>query len=166
MLAREAHETNKLKNMEPIYLSKERYDELVRELEELKTKGRAEVAKRLKEAKEAGDLSESSEYEEAREAQSRLEARISELDALLKNISIIKKTAGVSEIGIGSRVIVKKNGEIFSYTIVGSSEADPGKGFISNESPLGKGLLGKKPGDSVKIETPKGNVVYEIISIN
>lgn len=151
--------------MEVTYLSQERYNELSRELEELKTKGRQEITQRLKQSKELGDLSENSEYQEAREAQSRLEKKVSELSELLRNASIIKKSSGAATVRIGSKIKLKKNSEIVIYTIVGSSEAKPLEGFISNESPIGRGILGKKVGDVVQIETPKSKVKYEVLGI-
>ncbi len=152
--------------MEITYLSQERYDELQKELKELKTVGRQEVAERLKRAKELGDLSENSEYHEARQAHANLEKRINELSDLLKNASIIKKSIGAQTVRIGSKIRLKKdNKEIVSYIIVGSNEAWPARGFISNESPLGKALLGRKVGDEVRVETAVGEKTYKILSI-
>lgn len=152
--------------MEIIYLSQERYDELRKELEELKTKGRLEVAKRLKQAKELGDLSENAEYQEAKSAQADLERRISELDYTLRNASIIKRSATTATVRIGSKVKLEKDDKSeVSYTIVGSNEASPVKGFISNESPLGRAILGKKVGDTVRVETALGERNYKILSI-
>lgn len=158
--------------METAYLTQERYNELVKELGELKVRGRAEIAERLKQAKELGDLSENSEYQEVREEQARLEQKIQQIEELLRHSSIIKKsTGGIVE--IGSKVKVKRNGrdaesnnEVAVFTIVGSPEADPTKGFISNESPIGRNLLGKKVGDVVYVQTPKGEVCYQILSID
>ena len=151
--------------MEVTYLSQERYDELTRELDELKTKGRKEIALRLKHAKELGDLSENSEYQEAREEQSRLEKKINGFGDILRSASIIKKSSGAATVRIGSKIKLKKNSQEVTYTIVGSSEAKPLEGFISNESPIGRGILGKRAGDVVQIETPKGKVKYEILGI-
>lgn len=147
------------------YLSQTRYNEVKKELAELKSIGRRRVAERLKHAKELGDLSENSEYQEAREEQSRLEARINQLEELLRRSVIIEKNVGTQVVKVGSQVKVKVNGGIMLYTIVGSEEARPQEGFISNESPLGKNLLGKKIGERVEIKTPKGERVYEILSI-
>lgn len=146
------------------YLTRERHDDLVVELAKLKSEGRRDVAERLKHAKELGDLSENSEYQEAREEQNRLEQRIAHLENLLRTASIIKKT-NVQVVGLGTKVKLKKNKEIVSYTIVGSNEARPADGFISNESPIGQGLLGKKIGDVLKVKTPKGENVYEVLNI-
>lgn len=154
-----------MKFMDITYLSQERYDELSRELVELKIDGRKEIAQRLKYAKELGDLSENSEYQDVREEQSNLEKRINEFEDLLRSASIIKKSSGAATVRIGSKVKLEKNKETVTYTIVGSSEAKPTQGFISNESPVGRGLLGKKVNDIIKVETAKGEMVYKILSI-
>ncbi len=151
--------------MEIVYLTKDRYEELQKELDELKTAGRRQVADRLKHAKELGDLSENSEYQEAREEQSRLEQKINQLDELLRHSSIIKKSSGIDSVRIGSKVKVQKNKEVTMYTIVGSNEADPSNGFISNESPIGRSLLGKKVGDTTTFITPKGEISCRILGI-
>jgi transcription elongation factor GreA len=147
------------------YLSSERQQEITEELEGLRTTGRKEVAERLKAAKELGDLSENSDYHEAREEQARLETRIAELEEILRHAVIVRRTDGTGAVRVGSNVKVKRNGEAANYTIVGSSESRPAEGLISNESPVGQGLLGKKVGDSVKVRTPGGEVEYEILSI-
>lgn len=152
--------------MKKEYVSEERYQELRGELNSLKTKGRAEVAQELKTAKELGDLSENSAYQEAREEQSRLERRISQLEELLKNITIIKKVIGEAVIRVGSKVKVRRAGEIINYQIVGSQESDPAQGLISNESPIGRNFLGKKVKDVFKVKTPKGESVFEILAID
>ncbi len=151
--------------MDQYYLSQERLDELKVELNELKTKKRIEVSERLKRAKELGDLSENSEYFEAREEQSQVEGRIFELEEMIKNAVIIEKTTGTQTVAIGGTIEVSKDGAKYKFTIVGSSEARPEAGLLSNESPLGKGFLGKKAGDTVKIKTPKGEVSYKILKI-
>src|SRR3989344_666604 len=133
--------------MDKTYLSQERFDELNQELVQLKSEGRVTVAERLKQAKEMGDLSENSEYQEAREEQGRLEKKIGELEEILRNSAIIKKIAGTEAVKIGTKIKVKKGNDIINFTIVGSNESNPAQGFISNESPIGKGLLGKKVGD-------------------
>lgn len=151
--------------MQNAYLTQERYDEIVEDLKQLKTSGRQEIADRLKQAKDLGDLSENYDYQEAREDQRRLEERIGSLEGTIRHSVIIKKAVGASTVRIGSKVKVKRNGEIIFYTIVGSNETDPGAGLISNESPIGKGLLGKKVGDMVYVKTPKGDVPYQVMSI-
>lgn len=147
------------------YLTKERYEEIKNELEQLKREERAEIAERLKRAKEYGDLSENSEYTAAKDEQARLESKIIELENILRNSEIIKKTNGKGIVHIGSTIEAKKKDKIFKFTIVGSQEANPQANFISNESPLGRAFLDKKVGDIVKIETPGGVVEYKITKI-
>ena len=147
------------------YLTKEKLEELKKEVEHLKKDVRNEIAERLKRAKEFGDLSENAEYSEAKEEQSRIESRIFELEDVLRNASIIKKAGGKNIVSIGSTIEVNKKGKTLKYTIVGSNEAKPEENLISNESPLGKAFLDKKKGDVVKIETPGGKVEYKIMKI-
>lgn len=147
------------------YLTQKHLEELKKELNYLRTVKRLEVAERLKRAKELGDLSENSEYFEAREEQEQTERRIMELEEIVKNVSLIKKTTGQETVDIGSTLKAEKNGQNFKFTIVGSAEAKPEAGFISNESPLGKAFLGKKEGDEVIVRTPSGGVTYKIVKI-
>lgn len=151
--------------MKQYYLSPERLEELKAELATLRNVKRLEVAEHLKRAKEYGDLSENSEYAEAREEQTRIEGRIFELEEILKNVTIIKKAGGSDVVQVGSTVTVKKNGEKFTYAIVGSNESNPLERKISNESPLGKAFLGRKVGDKVQVEAPVGMVEYVITQI-
>ena len=151
--------------MSEFYLTKEKYEELKNELEYLQKEGRIEIADRLKKAKEYGDLSENAEYSEAKESQSQMEQRIIELENILRNSVIIKKTVGRKSIDLGSTIKVEKNGKAIEYTIVGSNEANPDQNMISNESPLGKMFMGKKPGDVVAVQTPKGKTKYKILEI-
>ena len=146
------------------YLTKEGLEKLKNELDELKTVRRKEVATRIEIAKDMGDLSENAEYNEAKEEQGFIEGRIAELEALLPNAIIIER-AGTGTVGIGSTVRVEANGKEKEYTIVGASEADPVKGKIYNESPLGVQFLGKSAGDSVEVKVPSGKTVYHIISV-
>jgi len=148
------------------YLTKEKFSELSVELERLKTTGRQEIAGRLEYAKSLGDLSENAEYQEAREAFADLEDRISKLEEILKQAVIVKEKHG-TQIDIGSTVIIKKSGgATLEYHIVGSEEADPKTGKISNESPVGAAMIGKKAGDSFSAKTPSGDVVsYTIVEI-
>jgi transcription elongation factor GreA len=127
------------------------------------TKARKEIATRIADARAYGDLSENAEYSAARDEQNINEARISEIEKILKNADIIKDTKK-SKIGLGSTVVLK-NGSETEYRIVGAVEANPSDGKISNESPLGLELMGKKTGDTVSIETPKGAAKYTIKSI-
>ena len=147
------------------FLSKERLEELKKEYEHLTTHRRIEVAERLKRAKELGDLSENAEYMEAREEQAQVETRIVELGDIIKGAVLIKKQGGSEISGVGSTVEVAKNGTTVRFSIVGSNETRPEQGFISNESPLGQALLGKKVGDSVIINTPSGKAQYEVIKL-
>jgi transcription elongation factor GreA len=151
--------------MQKQYLTQERLDELKQELDSLKSSKRMEVAQRLKQAKEYGDLSENSEYAEAREEQANVEGRIFELEELLKNVEIIAKHSGGTTIAVGATIVVKKGDKTATYNIVGSYEANPLEGKISDESPLGKAFLGKKTGDVVNVTTPGGTVKYEILKI-
>jgi len=151
--------------MDKYYLTKERFEELKKELEELKGAKRLEITERLKHAKEYGDLSENSEYAQAREEQALVEARIFELEELFKKAVIIKKSGVSDKVVVGSTVTVKKNDQIIQYTIVGSYEAKPEDGKISDESPLGRAFLHHKVGDSVTVVTPGGPVSYQITKI-
>ncbi|MFH1162240.1 MAG: transcription elongation factor GreA [Candidatus Jorgensenbacteria bacterium] len=147
------------------YLTRERYDELAVELSTLKTAGRKGIADRLKHAKDMGDLSENFDYQEAREEQVLLEQRIVQIEELLKRSVIIKKSEGAQTVRIGSRVTVQKDNAVLAYTIVGSNESQPMSGFISNESPLGRSILGKKVGDTVAVRIPAGEAKYQILAI-
>ena len=147
------------------YLTQEKYDEFKEELEQLKTVKRKEVAENLEYAKALGDLSENAEYQEAKEAQAANEGRIAELEDLLRRAVIIKKRDGLERVWIGATIEVTSQSQRRTFTIVGSEEADPEKGFISNESPLGKAFLGKKIGEEAEVETPKGKVRYKIVAI-
>ncbi len=150
---------------EQYYLTAERLEELKKELTELKTVRRMEVADRLKRSKELGDLSENAEYAEAREEQATVESRIFEVEDMIKNAVIIKHSGDTKVVEIGSIVVVKRDGKESRYSIVGSNETKPADGFISNESPLGKAFLGTKPNDAVTVTTPRGEATYTIIRI-
>lgn len=148
------------------YLTSAGEQKLKKELEYLKKVKRAEIANRIKEAKELGDLSENAEYADAREEQSFVEGRILELEEVIKNASVIDPKASVAgAVDIGDTVAVKKDKEKFIYTIVGSNEANPSTGRISNESPLGKAFLGRKKGEKVEVKTPSGVSICEILEI-
>ena len=152
--------------MNNYYLSAKRLEELKNELHELKTVKRLEVAERLKRAKEYGDLSENAEYSEAREQQEALESRIDELEDIVKNASIIKKSSSREFVDLGTEVEIEFKGKSRVFTIVGSNEAKPEEGLVSNDSPIGRAIIGKKVGDSVKVATPAGETTYKIIKIN
>ncbi|MBM3257066.1 MAG: transcription elongation factor GreA [Candidatus Liptonbacteria bacterium] len=149
------------------HLSKERHEELKKELETLKGEGRADIADKLKRAKEYGDLSENAEYAEAREEQNLIENRIFELEELLKKAVIIEEEAGGTGgvVRVGCAVTVKKNGKETKYTIVGPYDAKPEEGKISDESPLGRAFMGHEKGDEVTVLTPSGKSTFEIIKI-
>jgi len=151
--------------MDKTYLTKERYEEIKEDLKYLKSKESQKIAKRLKEAKELGDLSENSEYQEARNDKIELDRKINRLEEIIRNSEIIKKSKKSDKVRIGSQVEIKKDGNKDTYTIVGSSEANPKEGRISNESPLGKKLLGGKTGDEITFNTPKGEKVFKILKI-
>ncbi|MBI4991909.1 MAG: transcription elongation factor GreA [Candidatus Harrisonbacteria bacterium] len=152
--------------MDKQYFTKERLEELKTELADLKGRRRIEVGERLKRAKELGDLSENAEYIAAREEQAQVETRIGELEDMIKSAAIIEKSQSTTNVSIGSTVEVEKaDGQRRKLTIVGSNEAKPEAGLISNESPLGSAFLNKKVGDKVLVTTPGGKVEYTVISI-
>jgi len=153
--------------MTEAYLSKEKIEELKQKLNVLKTESRIEIAERLKRAKEHGDLSENFEYAQAKEDQEKLEREIFDLENLLKDARVITKSKNKTVVSVGLSVTLKDaKGKVAVYTIVGSQEADPFNNKISNASPIGKALLGKKVGDAVSIKTPRGNeILYTIIAI-
>jgi len=147
-------------------LTQEGLMKLNEELKVLINEKRKEVIERIREAAAHGDLSENADYAQAREEQSFIEGRIQEIEDMVKNAEIITASTQHSTVTIGSTVKVKTNGAEKTYAIVGSNEANPGEGKISNESLVGKALLGKKAGDKVSVTTPAGDVEYEIVSIN
>lgn len=137
--------------------------ELEKELAELKSR-RGEIAEKIAEARSFGDLSENAEYDAAREEQGLLETRVIEIEDILQHASIIK-SADATVVGLGSAVELKNSDRTVTYTVVGPVEADPMEGKISDESPIGQALMGKKVGDEVTISTPKGEIVYMISSL-
>ena len=146
--------------------TKEGYQKLIDELDYLKTTRRTEIKEMLKEARAFGDLSENSEYDEARDQQAKNEARITELEYLIKNAVIMtEEEASRNIISIGSTVVIKyKDGVEKKYDIVGSNEVDPLKGKISDLSPIGRALIGHKDGDVVYINAPSGEKEATIVS--
>lgn len=146
-------------------ISKEGYEKLKKELEELTTVKRREIADRIQRAKDMGDLSENAEYSEAKDAQAFNEGRVAELTQMLKNLTVVENGNGGGQAAMGSVVTAVCNGMEKEYTIVSFNEADPTEGRISNESPLGQAFLGKKPGDKVSVSTPRGENEYEIVKI-
>jgi len=147
-------------------LTQEGLTKLNEELKLLINEKRKEVIERIREAAAHGDLSENADYAQAREEQSFIEGRIQEIEDMIKNAEIITASTQHHHVSIGSTVKVKINSEEKTYTIVGSNEANPLEGRISNESLVGKALLGKKVGDKTTVTTPAGDMEYEIASIN
>lgn len=150
------------------YYIKEGLDKLKNELAELKSKGRADIARQIAEARDKGDLSENAEYDAAKDAQGHLEAKIAQLEDLVGNARLLDETnIDTSKVSILSKVTIKnkKNGASVSYMLVSEEEADLKKGKISTMSPIGKGLLGKKVGDVATIKTPAGEMEFEIVEI-
>ncbi len=152
-------------NNKPSYLSKEGFAKLRAELDEMISMKRPEVAQRIHDAKEHGDLSENAEYEDAKNEQAFVEGRIQTLEAIIKNATIIDEHHSTDHVQIGSTVAVDSPDGKESFTIVGSAEAKPGEGRISNESPVGRALLGKKKGDKVLVKVPAGDFTYKIMGI-
>lgn len=150
--------------MEPVFVTAEGLKKIEDELVELKTKDRPEIADRIRVALQQGDLSENAEYQEAKEAQALTEQRIVELDEKVKQAKVIKKTKGTVA-KLGSSVEVSSEMGKATYAIVGGQEANPTEGRISNESPLGKALLGHEKGDEVKVMAPNGEIVYKVVSV-
>ena len=150
-------------------MSAERYEKLKEELEYLKTVRTKEVAEQLKEARSFGDLSENSEYDEAKNEQAQVETRIAQLEQMLKNIKLIDENdLDTDTVNLGSHVLVHDVDfdEDVEYTIVGSTEADPVKSKISDESPVGKALLGASVGDTVTAQLPDGDTAdFKILKI-
>ena len=151
-----------------IKITKEGLQKLKDELDYLKVEGRAEIAEKIKVARSFGDLSENSEYDEAKNDQSKLENRINEIEAIIKNHIIIDEgTTRSKVVNIGTNVVVLdvELGEETEYKIVGTAEADPMGGKISDESPIGAALLGHKEGETVVAETPQGELEFKIVKI-
>lgn len=141
---------------------------MTNELATLKSKGRSGIAKQIAEARDKGDLSENAEYDAAKDAQGHLEAKIAQMENVLSSARLLDETKiDTSSVSILSKVTIKnkKNGASVTYMLVSEEEADLKAGKISTQSPIGKGLLGKKQGDMVKIKTPAGEMEFEIISI-
>lgn len=146
-------------------ISQEGYSKLKKELDYLIKVKRKEIAARIESAKELGDLSENAEYHDAKDAQAFNEGKIQNVSSLIKNLTVVENDGSKDEITMGSKITVNSNGSEKVYTIVSFNEADPAEGMISNESPLGTAFLGKKKGEKVKVNTPKGELEYMIIKI-
>ena len=156
-------------NNQPIYLTAEGLRKVKEELEYLTTTRRREVAQMIAEAKAEGDISENAGYDEAKTAQGFLEGRIRELEILLKNAKVISddSSAAPGVVGLGRTVVVREVGSDYEeeYTIVGPPEADPAAGRISNESPMGQSLLGRRIGETAVVESPGGEIVFEVVRV-
>ena len=151
-------------NNKPVYLTVEGLAKLKAELQQLVTVDRPRVAARIHDAKLNGDISENAEYEDAKQEQSFLEGRIATLEAQLKNAEVIAQPNG-DKVGIGSTVVIKGSDGEDKFTIVGSAEASPREGRISNESPVGVALMGRRKGEKVTVQAPAGPVEYMIVSV-
>ena len=156
-----------------VILTQEGLEKLEQELEELKSVKRTEIAEKIKVALSFGDLSENSEYDEAKNEQAIMEARIADIEVTLKNVKVIDESELSNEnIHIGSKVEVRVNNprtgktDVYNYKIVGSNEADPLSGNISDESAVGKALLGHGIGDKIEVEVPAGMMEYEVLAIS
>lgn len=149
------------------YVTQEFLEKMKEELTQLKTRKRAEVAQRLKEAIAMGDLSENSEYDDAKNEQSFVEGRILELESQIRTAVVIQ-TTNSNHVAMASTVRIRdeKTNEEETVTIVGSTEADPFEGKISNDSPVGRALLGTKAGDEVEVDTPAGVIKYKVLEIS
>ena len=149
------------------YLSAHGFSRLKEELLFLKERRRKEIAERLEYAKSLGDLSENAEYQEAKEEQQLVEARIADLEDILSRAVLISSSVVRDFVDIGSTVVTKREGtdKEDAFLIVGREEADPSQNRISNESPLGRSLIGKKKGETVLVYTPKGEIAYQILNI-
>nr|WP_290668828.1 transcription elongation factor GreA [Ardenticatena sp.] len=154
-------------HQKPTFLTAEGKAKLEEELRYLKEVRRPEVAEMIRRAREEGDLRENAGYDEAKREQAFVEGRIQQLEELLRHVQVIDEAAKAQGVvTLGSTVVVREEGGPEErFTVVGSAEADPANGRISNESPIGKALLGHKVGDRVEVQTPGGTIVFEVIAI-
>ena len=147
------------------HLTKEGVDELKQECDGLVSQ-RPVIAERIKTAREFGDLAENAEYTSARQEQERVERRIAEIEHILQNVELIKKPKGDKKVQLGSHVTLKgDSGKQKEFQVVGTVEADPMNGKISDESPIGKALINKKLGDAVEIKTPAETATYKVVDV-
>ncbi|TMD60904.1 MAG: transcription elongation factor GreA [Chloroflexi bacterium] len=149
----------------PVYVSAEGLAKLEEELEHLRTERRKEVAERIHSAMEFGDYSENSELEDAKNEQAFMEGRILTLEQMLKNAVVIDQNGHHDKVELGSHIVVEVDGERENYTVVGSAEANPAEGRISNESPVGRALLGHRAGDKVRAVVPAGEIDMKIVAV-
>jgi transcription elongation factor GreA len=151
------------------YYTEEGLAKLKAELTDLKTKGRSEIARQIAEARDKGDLSENAEYDAAKDAQGMLELKISKLEEIVSNARLVDESSiDTSKVSVLSKVKIKnkKNGMTVEYTLVAEEEADLKQNKISVQSPIGKGLLGKKAGETAEIQIPAGKVEFEVLEIS
>lgn len=146
-------------------LTREGMKKLQEELEDRKIRLRQEIAAAIKEAKEQGDLSENAEYSEAKHQQNENETRIMELEAMLKEATVVEKTSGSTSVQIGSSVVLDCKGKEMRFTIVGTNEVNPAQGLISSDSPFGRALMGRSKNDQVEIEVPAGTLKCVVMSV-
>jgi transcription elongation factor GreA len=151
------------------YYTQEGYDNLKNKLHDLKSRGRMDIARQIAEARDKGDLSENAEYDAAKDAQGLMESEISKLEVLVASARILdESTINTSSVSLMNKVKIKnlKNGAVMSYTLVAEEEADLKQGKISVASPIAKGLLGKKVGDTAQIQAPAGVIEVEVLEIS
>ncbi len=153
-------------NSKTTYISKDGLERLREELAEMTNVRRPEIAQRIHDAKEHGDLSENAEYEDAKNEQAFVEGRIQTLETMIKNATLIDENHSTDHVQIGSTVTVTGEDGEESFMIVGSAEAKPAEGRISNESPVGRALLGRKKGEKVVVKVPAGDFTYKILKIS
>ena len=153
--------------MKEVILTPEGYEKLKQEIEYLSTEKRREIADRIRVAREFGDIAENSEYDDAKNEQAMLEARIAQLEEKLRSATVIDQSdLGTDQVRVGSVVHVKDDGgKSTKYTIVGSAEANPAEHKLSNESPVGKAIIGKKKGETVEVAAPRGSLKYKIVDV-
>ncbi len=154
--------------MAEILMTAEFKKQLEEQLYDLKVNGRAKAAEQIRVAREFGDLSENAEYDIAKEEQAKLEAEIADIEVKLRNAVIIEEKSKTDRVDFGTKIRIQDlvTGAEYEYTIVGSSESDPMKGKMSNESPIGKAAMGKKKGEQIVVKAPAGNVNFKIVKIN
>ncbi len=152
--------------MEGKILTKQGLQKVKEELKYLKIEKIPELAKKIADAKELGDLSENAEYQDAKDEQGMVAKKIMELEEILRNVTVYDKdNINTTEVEIGNKVVVETGSGTIEFEIVGTNEVNPVKGKISNESPLGQQMIGKKKGDEIEISVPKGRVKYKILDI-
>ena len=155
--------------MKEVILTPEGYEKLKKEIEVLQTERRREVAERIRIAREFGDIAENAEYDDAKNEQAMLEHKINQLeDRLLTARVITKKEISKDTVSVGARVTIRDIAarKSFEYRIVGSAEANPAENKLSNESPVGKAIMGKKKGETVEVAAPRGSIKFKILEIN